>query len=199
MDCACFRVVRAVNQAFQPRMHQRTCTHGARFNCSKELAVSQAVVTEVCTGLAQSDNFGVGSGVGVGQVAIPASTDDLAGTNYDRSHRDLARFQGALGGAKSFLHPELVGGDTGRLFVDRLWSLWHGRCSYCIGSGNCRPPPLKTARSTLRRGSSSFPVLVPRLPSSSCWIVGQPEAVGHCGFANSAMRPGTATIQRAAI
>ena len=95
---SCFRVVRAVNQAFQSRVHQGASAHGARFNCSKELAVSQAVVTEVCTGLAQSDDFGVSAGIGVGQVTIPPTTDNLATTDHDCAHRNFTRFQGALGG-----------------------------------------------------------------------------------------------------
>ena len=38
----------------------------------------------------------------------PIEADDFAGMNYDRAHGDLARLQGALGGAKGFLHPEFV-------------------------------------------------------------------------------------------
>ena len=121
MNRSCFRIVRTVNQAFQPRMNQSASAHRARFNCSKELAVSQAMVTEVCTGLAQGNDFGVRAGVGVGQVPIPSPPDNLASTDYDRPHRHFSRFERALGGAQSLLHPEFIGGSRGR------WSLVIGR------------------------------------------------------------------------
>ena len=89
-------------------MHQGACAHGARFNCSKELAVSQTVIAQVGARLPQGDNFRVGGGIGIGEVAIPASANDLAGTNYDRPDGNFARFQGTLGGAEGFLHPKFV-------------------------------------------------------------------------------------------
>ena len=89
-------------------MHQGTCAHGARFNCSKELAVSQTVIAQVGARLPQGDNFRVGGGIGIGEVAIPASANDLAGTNYDRPDGNFARFQATLGGTEGFLHPKFV-------------------------------------------------------------------------------------------
>jgi hypothetical protein len=80
------------------------------------------VVAQVRAGLAKGNNFGVGRGVGVGEIAVPAPTDDLAGMNHDRSHGNLACFQGALGGAESFLHPKLVR-DWGWLLAVGHWSL----------------------------------------------------------------------------
>jgi hypothetical protein len=110
MDCACFGVVRAVDQSFQPGVHQGAGAHGARFNCSKEFAVSEAVVAQGGAGFSQGDDFRVGGRVAVGEVAIPASTDDLAVMYHDSAHGNLAGFQGALCGAKGFLHPEFVRG-----------------------------------------------------------------------------------------
>jgi hypothetical protein len=134
MDCARFRIVRAVYQAFHSGMHQRACAHGAWFNCSKELAVSQAMVAEVGTGLAKGNNFGVGGGIGVGEVAIPASTNDLAGMNHDRADGDLAGFQGALRRAQGFLHPEFVRGWCWSWVVGH-WSLVVGHWSWVIVTG----------------------------------------------------------------
>jgi hypothetical protein len=98
-------------------MHQCPCAHGTRFNCSKEFAVSQAVVAQVGTGLAEGNDFGVGGGVRVGEVAIPASAHDLTAMNHDSAHGDLARFQGALGGAEGFFHPKFVRGRERSLVV----------------------------------------------------------------------------------
>jgi hypothetical protein len=116
-DCARLGVVRAVYQTLHSRVHQSACAHGARFNCSKELAVSQAVITEVRTGLAKRNDFGVGGWVGVGEVTIPASPNDLAGMDHDRAHRDFARFECASGRAKSLFHPEFVGGRWSLLVI----------------------------------------------------------------------------------
>ena len=110
MDCARCRIVRAVYHAFHAGMHQGARAHGTRLNCNKQLAVSQAVITQVCSGLAKGDDFGVSGGIEIGDIAIPASTDDLSRVDDDRAYGDLARFQCALGRAEGFFHPELVGG-----------------------------------------------------------------------------------------
>jgi len=82
MNRARFRVIRSVNQPLQASMHHRSCTHRARLNCNKELAVSQAMVTDVLTSLTQRDDLGVRGGIGVGEIAIPSSSDDLAFANH---------------------------------------------------------------------------------------------------------------------
>jgi NADH-quinone oxidoreductase subunit I len=92
-------------------MHERTRAHGARFNCSKQFAVSQAMVTHGGTSCAQDNDFGVGGGVGVGEVAVPAAGDDFAITNDDGAHGHFTGFERTLGGAESFFHPQFVGGQ----------------------------------------------------------------------------------------
>ena len=108
-DGASFRVIGAVNQAFEPGMDQRACAHRARFNCSKQLAVFQAMVAESGTGFTQRDDLGVGGGIAISEVAIAASADDLAAAHHDRAHRNFSRLQRALSGAESFLHEKFVG------------------------------------------------------------------------------------------
>jgi len=90
-------------------------THRARFNRSKQFTVAKAVVTEVCTGRPQSDNLGVRAGIRVGEITIPAASDDAAVEHHNCADGNLARFQCALGSAKRFFHPEFVG--AGRLLV----------------------------------------------------------------------------------
>jgi hypothetical protein len=136
MNCACFGIISAVYQAFYPCMHQRPCAHGARLNRGKQFAIPQAVVAQVRTRLAKGNNFGMGGRVGVREVAIPASTYDLASMHDHCADWNFARFQRSLCGADSLFHPEFV--------RDRGWSFFVGRSSlvrghgvyrYCIGFG----------------------------------------------------------------
>jgi hypothetical protein len=114
----CFRVIRAINQAFDSRLYQRACAHGTRFNCNKEFTFAQTMVTHCGPGLAKSKNLGVGAGIAIHNVAVPSAADNGSVANYDRAHRDFAEFQCPLGGPESLLHPELILGG-GR----RYWPL----------------------------------------------------------------------------
>lgn len=113
MDCSGLGVVRAVYEAADAGVNERARTHGARLNCSKELAVSETVVTEVLTGFAEGNDFGVSGRVVVGEVAIPAAPDDAIAVHDDGSHGDFASLECALGRAQSLLHPEFVGVELG--------------------------------------------------------------------------------------
>ena len=92
VDCARFGIVCAIYDAFHPGVNQCAGAHGARLNCSKEFAVSQTMVTQVRSGLAESDDFSVGRGIGVGDVAVPASADNFSRANNDCAYGDFARF-----------------------------------------------------------------------------------------------------------
>jgi len=117
-------VVGTIDQTLDPRMDQGTGTHGARFNCSKQLTVLQAVVTNEYTSFAEGNDLGVGRGIAAGEVAVPALGDDFAGGNNHRAHRDFPGFEGTLGGAKSGFHEEFIGSVVGRgRTVVRRWSL----------------------------------------------------------------------------
>jgi hypothetical protein len=119
IHCARFGIVRAIDEALDPGVHQRSGAHWARFNCSKQVALGEAVVTDGCTGLTQRDDFGVGGGIVVADIAVPAASDNSSVAYDHRSYRDFAGFEGALRGAQGFFHPEFVGG--------RRWSLAVGR------------------------------------------------------------------------
>jgi hypothetical protein len=101
-------VIRAVHQSVNAGVHQRSGTHGARLNCGKQFTVFQTVVTDVGTGFAQGDYLGVGSGIGIRDIAVPAAANDSTPAHDDRPYGYFSRFEGALGAAQSFLHPELV-------------------------------------------------------------------------------------------
>ena len=115
MDGSRFGIVRSVNQTTDTGVNQGSRTHGARLNCSKQLAVSKTVVGEILCRLTQGDDFGVGGGIVVGEVAVPASSEDAATTDDDGSDGDFAGFESALSRAQRFLHPEFVGPGFVRL------------------------------------------------------------------------------------
>jgi hypothetical protein len=108
MDSASFWVIRAVDQALEPGMNQSSGAHGARFNCSKQFTAFQAMVTEGGTGLAQGDYLGMGSGIGVCEVAVAAASDDFAVVNHDRADWNFSSFESTLGVAEGFFHEEFV-------------------------------------------------------------------------------------------
>src|SRR6266567_7290866 len=103
------RVIRAIYQAPDAGMHQRAGAHRARFNCNKQVAVFQTMVTDGCTGLAQGDYLGVSRGISSGNVAIPSAAYDSALADHNRTYRNLSLFQSSLGTAQSLFHPQLVG------------------------------------------------------------------------------------------
>jgi hypothetical protein len=114
-------------------MDQSTRTHRAGFNCNKEFAVSKAVVTNGCTRFTQSGDLGVRSRIGVDDIAIPSSADDLSVANDDSADWNFSELEGSLGAAESFLHPKFIGGGTliralgihlRGSGIDRSWSLW---------------------------------------------------------------------------
>lgn len=108
-DGASFRVICAVDQALEPGMNQCTGAHGAWFNCNKQFAAFQAMVTEGITGLAQCDDLGMGSGIEIGEVAVATAPDDSAFVDDDRADGDFSGFKSTLGSAKSLFHEEFVG------------------------------------------------------------------------------------------
>jgi hypothetical protein len=109
MDGTCFCVIGSIDQTTNAGMDCGTRAHGARLNCSKELTVDEAMITEVSSGIAKGHDFRVCGGIAVGEVAVPAPADDDAFPYHDSSHGNFIFFKGALGAAQSLIHPELVG------------------------------------------------------------------------------------------
>jgi hypothetical protein len=99
MYCASFGIVRAVDQAFDPSLHQRPGAHRARLNCNKQFAVSQAMVTNYPARLAQRQNLRMCRWVAIGDVAIPSTSDDLPAADNHCAYGDFAGFESALGAA----------------------------------------------------------------------------------------------------
>lgn len=66
------------------------------------------MVTKECRGIAERDDFGVRSRVGIGDVSIVSAPDDFAVENDDRADWNLSNFKRALGRAQCFVHPQFV-------------------------------------------------------------------------------------------
>jgi hypothetical protein len=78
LDGSRLEVGRSVNQAADSSMNCRSRTHGARFNCSKEVAANQTMVSHGSSGFTERDDFGVRAWVFVEEIAIPASSHYVA-------------------------------------------------------------------------------------------------------------------------
>jgi hypothetical protein len=110
MDGPCLWIVGTIHQAAEAGMHGSSRAHGARLNCNKQFAATEAVITEVSSGFAQRHNFGMGGGIGVGEIAIPTASNDAVFADDHGSDGDFAGIEGALGAEQGLLHPEFVGG-----------------------------------------------------------------------------------------
>ena len=114
------------------------------------------MVTQSCTGFAQGDDFGMGGGVVVGDVAIPAAADDALSAHDYSAYRNFAGFERALGGAQSFLHPEFVVSEL----VDAVGQILSEQCA--IGANPCAQM-MTAARSVRDRSGPSCRTIQIRL------------------------------------
>ena len=109
MHRASFWIVCAVNQALNSSVHQRARTHGARFNCSKQLAAAKAVISNGLGGFTQRHDLGMGGGIRVREVRIPSAANYFIFADDDGPDGNFSGFKRALGGAQGFFHPEFIG------------------------------------------------------------------------------------------
>jgi hypothetical protein len=108
MHCTCLWVLGTVYEATDSGMNRRSGAHRARFDCSKQFAVAEAMVTDVSGGFAQSHNFSMSGGIAVGKIAIPSSADHAAFGDDYRADWHFVRLQGTLGAAQGLVHPKLI-------------------------------------------------------------------------------------------
>lgn len=85
-----FGVGGGVDQAGDAGVEDGSGAHGAGFEGDVEDAVVEAVVGEVSTGFAESDDFGVGGGIRVTEDSVLTAADDLILVDDDGSYGDLA-------------------------------------------------------------------------------------------------------------
>ncbi len=101
-------VFRAVNQSANAGMHQRTCTHGTRLNRGEQFTITEAMIANCLSRLAKCDHLGVGSGIGISNVAIESPANDLSVADNHGSHRHFASLKRTLSSTQSLLHPKFV-------------------------------------------------------------------------------------------
>jgi len=107
-DGPSFWIVRAIDQALDAGMHHRTGTHGARFNCNKQLTLAQTMVTNGFTRFTQRDDLGMRCRIRINNVTIPSASDDAPFAHNDCPYGHFSDFERALGTPKRLLHPEFV-------------------------------------------------------------------------------------------
>jgi hypothetical protein len=101
-------VVRTINQSADSGMHHCSGTHGARLNRGIELAIAQAMVADRSSGLAECENLSMGGRIGISNVAIETSANDLSRTHDHCAHRNFSGVKRTLGGAQRLLHPQFI-------------------------------------------------------------------------------------------
>jgi len=103
-------------------VHDSASAHRAGLDGYKQIAIDETVVPDGSSGFSQGDDFSMGRGIVLTDVAIPTSAYDTPRANDDRSDRYFAGIERALSAAQGFVHPEFIRrrlvGD-GRLFVGR--------------------------------------------------------------------------------
>jgi hypothetical protein len=108
MDRSRFRIIRTIHQASYSRVNQGARAHGAGLNCNKQIAVDQAVVTQVLTCFAHSDHLGMGGWIVVLDVAIRAARHNASLIDDNSADGNFPGFERTLSGAKRLFHPEFV-------------------------------------------------------------------------------------------
>jgi hypothetical protein len=91
------RVGSGVDEARDAGLEYGSGTHGAWLERCIEGAVFEAVVVECAAGFTESNDLGVGSGVGVAEDTVLASADDSVFVDYDCAYWNFAIGFGILG------------------------------------------------------------------------------------------------------
>jgi hypothetical protein len=146
LDGSRLGVGRSVNQAADSGMNCRSRAHGARFNCSKEVAADETMVSNGSSGFAERDDFGMRAWVFVEDIAIPPSSYDVAVADDYGSDGHVSGLERALGTAQRFVHPQLVFVIVtwvGGAFFSRRIVRWKQLFAPVRGwSGEFQPPSL---------------------------------------------------------
>ena len=108
MDRACFGIVGAVDQAFQPCVDYCAGTHGAWLDCRKQIALFQTVVSNRRTGVTQRHHLGVSRWIAISDITVPATTHNFPVAHHDCAYRNFPRFKCALRRAERFFHKQFI-------------------------------------------------------------------------------------------
>src|ERR1700689_1104402 len=89
-------IVRAIDQARDPRVHHGSGAHGAGYDGDEEFAIRETMIADDGAGLAQGHDLGMGRGIAGSDVAVPAAADDFSVAYDDRADGHFAGFERAL-------------------------------------------------------------------------------------------------------
>jgi hypothetical protein len=94
----------SIDQTLDAGVDHGAGTHGARFDCNKQLTADEAMVAEGAGGVTQGNDLGMGGGVTIGEIAIAAAANDLILEDDNGADRDLPAVGGAAGLLKGEAH-----------------------------------------------------------------------------------------------
>ena len=103
-----FGIIRAINQPPNSRVNQGSRAHRTGFNCSKQVTVDQAVVSDGRSSITECQNFRVSRWIPIRYIAIPATADNCPIRYDDCTDWNLAHLKGPLGTAQRLFHPEFI-------------------------------------------------------------------------------------------
>lgn len=104
MNGACLRVIRAKYQTANAGMNHRSRTHGAWFNCNKQVTAAQPVIAKVPPGRTQRDDFRVCRRIVLGKITVPSLADYRSLIDDYCPHRYLPNLQRSLRASQRFFH-----------------------------------------------------------------------------------------------
>ena len=108
MDRACFGIVGAVDQAFQPGMNYCAGTHSAWLDCRKQIALFQTVISNRSAGFTQRHHLGVSRWIAISDIAVPATPHNFSVAHHDCAYRNFSRLERALGCTQRFFHKQFI-------------------------------------------------------------------------------------------
>jgi hypothetical protein len=97
-------IARSEDHPSQPRLHDGSGAHRTRFDCNIQSAVVQAVVPQLLSGPAKSEEFGVSSGIVEMDGPIVRARHQAAVLRQNRSHGNFTFVQSALSLAQGQRH-----------------------------------------------------------------------------------------------
>jgi hypothetical protein len=113
-DGAALGIVGAVDEARDTGLDDGARAHAAGLDGDVERGISETVVAEKAGGFAQSDDFGVSSGVAIADCAIASTGEDFAIMDKHGSDGDFARYGRGASLRESFLHKLEINFHAGR-------------------------------------------------------------------------------------
>src|SRR5205814_9565101 len=108
MHGSSLRIVGPIHQPPDARVHHRSRAHRTRLNCSKQVAATQAMVTERRARFAQCKYLSMRGRIAIKNVPVEAASNHLVLADHNGADRHFANLEGLPGATQRLVHPELV-------------------------------------------------------------------------------------------